>query len=200
MSEQILWDESLHHPGGEGGPCLLVLCLSVFVSVCLWVCGGAGAGGGWVPARAVSVCLRVCLPASVWWCAQSLKVLGSVCDILGRNAGAVLGIFGASPLTNLGGPSGIVWGTLRQNCDKGLGRPWGFLKKSLPNSAQVPSQSPGKSWGSLGEGLATSLGGSRLCMGHARGNPLGSLETWMGNPLEHWRFLGGLRGSSGNSR
>ena len=123
MSEQILWGESLHHPGGEGGPCLLVLCLSVFVSVCLWVCGGAGAGaGGWLLALCLSAFVSVCV--LLCGCARnSSKSWGVFCDILGRNAGAVLGIFGASPLTNLGGPSGIVWGTLRQNCEKGLGRP-----------------------------------------------------------------------------
>ena len=123
MSEQILWGESLRHPGGEGGPCLLVLCLSVFVSVCLWVCGGAGAGaGGCLLALCLSAFVSVCL--LLCGCARNpSKSWGVFCDILGKNAGAVLGIFGASPLTNLGGPSLIVWGTLRQNCEKGLGRP-----------------------------------------------------------------------------
>ena len=78
------------------GGCLLALCLSAFVSVCLLLCG----------------CARN--PSKSW---------GRPCDILGRNAGAILGIFGASALTNAGGPSGIVWGTLGQNCEKGLGRP-----------------------------------------------------------------------------
>ena len=116
-----LWGESLHHPGWGG--CLLVLCLSVFVSVCLWVCGGAGAGGGWVPARAVSVCLRVCLPASVWLCAQSLKVLGSVLRHPWEKCwGSPWDIWGESP-HKPEGSFGNCLGNPSQNCEKGLGRP-----------------------------------------------------------------------------
>ena len=151
MSEQILWGESLHHPGGEGGPCLLVLCLSVFVSVCLWVCGGAGAGGGWVPARAVSVCLRVCLPASVWLCAQSLEVLwkalrhpwekcwGSPWDIWGESPHKPGGSFGNC----LGNPSP----KLRERPWASLGNPEEVLAKFGASPLAIPWQILGKSWG-----------------------------------------------------
>ena len=151
MSEQMLWGESLHHPGGGGGPacsycvclslclsasgcvvvlvlvvggCLLALCLSAFVSVCLLLCG----------------CARN--PSKSW---------GRLCDILGRNAGAVLGIFGASPLTNLGGPLGNCLGNtspkLRERPWASLGNPEEVLAKFGASPLAIPWQILGKSWG-----------------------------------------------------
>ena len=85
---------------------MLVLCLSVFVSVCLWVCGGAGAGGGGCLlalclSAFVSVCLLLCGGAR-----NPSKSWGVFATSLGEMLGQSLGYLGRVPSQ--------TWGVLRE--------------------------------------------------------------------------------------
>ena len=150
MSEQILWGESLHHPGGGG-------VLARTVCVCLCVCLPLGVWWCWcwcwVGACSRCVCLPSCLSACFCVVVRAIpeKSWGVFCDILEKKCWrSPWDIWGESP-HKPGGSFGNCLGNplpkLRERPWASLGNPEEVLAKFGASPLAIPWQILGKSWG-----------------------------------------------------
>ena len=117
MSEQILWGESLHHPGGEGGPaCSYCVCLSLCLSAsgCVVV----------LVLVLVGACSRcVCLPSclSACFCVVVRAIPQSLGECFATSLGEMLG----QSLGYLGRVPSQTRGVLREL----FGEPWAKIAR-----------------------------------------------------------------------